>query len=75
MAGFFEEENGDRSMTRLTIFALVLCIAAVVATTCVYVLHSAKPDAAIVGGLAGVLGALVLKGIVAIIRKDAGATS
>ena len=34
-------------MTRLTIFALVLCIAAVVATTCVYVLHASKPDAAI----------------------------
>ena len=53
----------------------VLCIMAVVGTVCVYVLRTKAPEAAVIGALTSVLGALVLKGIVAIIRKDAGVES
>lgn len=67
--GFLEEGPGVRSMTRLVMLVLSLLTAGVVGTICVYVLRSASPDAQVVLGLAGVLGALVLNGIVAIARR------
>ncbi|HEX7019005.1 MAG TPA: hypothetical protein VF159_03275 [Gemmatimonadaceae bacterium] len=55
-------------MTRLIIFLLTLAVLAVVTTICIYVLGS-KPSAAVLGALAGVLGALVVNGIVAIVKR------
>jgi hypothetical protein len=71
MTGFFEESEGVRSMTRLTIFLVTLLIAAVVATACVYVLRG-KPDAAVVAAIGGLLLTLVAKGVVAIINRNSG---
>ena len=68
MAGFFEEENGDRSMTRLVMFILTVLASAIVAVISVYALR-AKPDAVVITALVGVLAALVLNGVVAIIKR------
>lgn len=69
MTGFLEEAPGVRSMTRLVILILSVLTALVVGTVCWYVLRRPAPDAAIVGALAGVIGALVLNGVVAIAKR------
>lgn len=70
--GFLEESAGVRSMTRLALLILLILAAIVVCATCAYVLHTEKPEAAIVIGLTGMLGALVLNGVVAIVKRNGG---
>jgi hypothetical protein len=69
MTGFLEESAGVRSMTRLAIAALLVCTGAVVAVICLYVLRG-NPDAGVLAALAGILGALVINGIVAIAKRS-----
>lgn len=71
MTGFLEESSGVRSMTRLAIAVLLLLTAAIVAVTCWYVVRG-KPEAAILAALAGIIGALVLNGVVAIAKRNGG---
>lgn len=71
MIGFLEESAGVRSMTRLAIAVLLVLTAAVVAATCWYVVKG-TPNAAVLGALAGVIGALVVNGIVAIAKRSGG---
>jgi hypothetical protein len=66
--GFLEESSGVRSMTRLAIGVLLVLTSLVVIATCWYVVKGA-PNAGVVGALAGVIGALVLNGIVAIAKR------
>jgi hypothetical protein len=58
-----------RSMTRLAIAALLVLTAAVVGCTCWYLVKR-TPDAAVLGALAAIIGALVLNGIVAIAKRN-----
>jgi hypothetical protein len=69
--GFLEESTGVRSMTRLAILWLLVLTTAVVAVACWYLLRTHPPDAAVLGALATVLGALVYKGAVAIKNRNA----
>lgn len=69
--GFFEESPRVFSMTRLAIGVLLGCVSVVVLTTCWYVVKR-TPDAAVLGALAGIIGALVLNGIVAIAKRHGG---
>lgn len=74
--GFLEESPGVRSMTRLTILVLLLLTGAIVGVTCWYVVKGtpkgSAPDAAVLGALAGIIGALVLNGVVAIVKRHGG---
>lgn len=59
-------------MTRLTIACIIALAAAVVATTCAYVLKAKEPSPAVIGALAGMLATLVMNGVAAIIKRNAG---
>lgn len=72
MTGFLEESEGVRSMTRLAILILCVLVVAVVGTICWYVLHTDAPTADVILALAAVLAALVLNGIVAIVKRGDG---
>lgn len=72
--GFLEESPGVRSMSRLAIAGLLTLAAPVVVTACVYTLRSPKPDATVLGALAGILAALVLNGVVALAKRGGGDT-
>lgn len=71
--GFLEESAGVKSTARLTIIWCMVLASIVTGFLCWYVaytmLHS-KPDAAVVGALAGVLTALVFKGAVALWTRN-----
>lgn len=69
MTGFFEESKGTRSMTRLTIFLITMCITALVGSVCWYLIKG-KPDAAVLGAVGGIMLTLVAKGAVAIINRN-----
>lgn len=69
MIGFFEESEGVRSMTRLTIAWLMVLATAVIGTVCYYVLKG-KPESAVLMALGGILLTLVVKGIVAIRSRN-----
>lgn len=71
MIGFLEESDGVRSMTRLAIAVLLALTAAIVGVTCWYVVKQ-SPDAAVLAALAGIIGALVVNGIVAIAKRNGG---
>ena len=71
MIGFFEESQGVRSMTRLAIFWTLVLASLVVAVIAVYALRG-SPNATVISALVGALGALVLKGCVAIINRNGG---
>ena len=65
--GFFEEAPGVKSSTRIFAAILIACVVAVVTVTCIYILHT--PEAAVIGAIAAVLGALVYNGAVAISKR------
>jgi hypothetical protein len=70
--GFLEESAGVRSMTRLTIAAIVVAVLALVGHRVLVTSIKGKPEATVLSALAGVLGALVAKGCVAIINRNGG---
>ena len=70
VCGFLEESPGVKSSTRLFAAILLALAAVVVALIVWYVMHTKVPDASVIGGLAGVLGALVVQGVVAIMRRN-----
>lgn len=70
--GFLEQAPGVRSSTRLFGLILVVLSALVTLTTCYYVLRVPNASAGVVGALAGILGALVANGVVAIMKRDVG---
>jgi hypothetical protein len=71
--GFLEESKGVRSMTRLSIGWLLTLTSALVATIAWYVVHMGeKANPLVVTALVGGLTALVLNGIVAVIKRNGG---
>ena len=70
--GFLEEAPRVRSVSRLTILILALLTAEVVNTVCWYVIKTVKPDSSVVLALSAVIGALVLNGIVALVKRNGG---
>lgn len=71
MIGFLEEAEGVLSMTRLAMAWLLTLATAVVGFTCWYLLHARPIDAAVLGGIAAILGALVYHGAVAVKYRNA----
>lgn len=68
--GFFEESPGVFSMTRLAIFMLLVLAGALVGVIGAYILRLGKDaDATVVAALVGGITALVLNGIVAIVKR------
>ena len=70
MTGFFEEAEGVRSMTRLTLFLVTLAILSLVAVIDVYTLRAKEPSAAIITSLCGALSILAVKFAVAVINRN-----
>jgi uncharacterized BrkB/YihY/UPF0761 family membrane protein len=74
--GFLEESPGVRSSTRLFAAILLALAAVVVGVIAWYVIYPTvrnhAVDSSVVGTLAGVLGALVLQGVVAIMKRGGG---
>lgn len=67
--GFFEEDEGVSSMTRLAIFWLLVLATGLVAAIIAYALRG-KPDAGVLGALGVALSAVVLHGAVAIKNRN-----
>ena len=58
MTGFLEESPGVRSMVRLTVAQMVLCIVALVVAVIVVALSNSANAAGIIAALGGVIGVL-----------------
>lgn len=69
--GFLEETEGVHSSTRLLAFILVALVSGLVAVTCIYVLHTSKPEASVIAALTGMVAVLVAQGMVAIVKRSA----
>jgi hypothetical protein len=70
MTSFLEESPGVWSSTRAVMGCLCGMVVLVVNVTCIYVLTTAEPQAAVIAALAGLVTALVFNGVVAIIRRN-----
>lgn len=72
--GFLEEAPGVKSMTRLSIGWLLGLASAVVGTIAFYVVyaltHKLSLDAAVIGGIAAQLPAIIWHGVVAIKNRN-----
>ena len=71
-AGFLEESPGVKSSTRLFALILVLDTTALVGATCWYFVKGTAPSAEVIGAVAALTGALVLNGVVAIVKRGGG---
>jgi hypothetical protein len=71
MTGFFEESAGVRSMSRLAIGWLLGLATVIVGVVVFYVVKVRPVDAAVIGALGAVLGAVVYHGAVAIKNRNA----
>ena len=72
LRSFLEESPGVNSSTRLIALTLTGYAGVVVWAVVWYLHHADRPEAAVIGALAVVLGALVLNGIVAIVKRNGG---
>ena len=71
MIHFLEEAEGVWSMARLSMAWLLVLATAIVAVLCWYLVKVRPIDAAVIGALATVLGALVYHGAVALKYRNA----
>jgi hypothetical protein len=71
MTGFLEESPGVKSMTRLAIAWLLGLATVIVGLVVFYVLKVRPIDAAVLGGLAVLLGGVVWHGAVAVKSRNA----
>jgi hypothetical protein len=76
MTGFFEESVGVRSATRLVMIWLTVLASLLVVTLIVYVLyemvHKQPIDQFVILAIVGGIGAVVLNGAVAIVKRNGG---
>lgn len=68
--GFFEEDQGVKSSSRLLAFLLWILTAVVAGATCRYVLTATPPEAGVVGSMAGLVTALGGWGAIVHVKRN-----